>query len=213
MPKNKKHSTLKQFIFHTLDILLITLTIIAVLLVFKNPFSTNIDAYVNYGFLGILFLQFLLAEKKKDYLKQNIWDIIIIVVLATPLLRVLRLFRLLRLVRAGLFLRKINTKSIRSMLRLSQKNISINMAIVFLVVLIFAGLEFFVEHGTNANFSNYKDAIWWSFATITTVGYGDLSPQTDLGRVIAVVLMFLGILLYGLLISNLTAWLMEKEDK
>lgn len=88
--------TTKHIVFTILDILLFTLTIFAVFLVFKNPFSTNIDFYINYAFLTVLFLQFLLSENKKNYLKSNIWDIIIIVLLATPILRIFRLLRVFR---------------------------------------------------------------------------------------------------------------------
>lgn len=204
--------TIKHIVFTILDILLFILTIFAVFLVFKNPFSTNIDFYINYAFLTVLFLQFLLSENKKNYLKSNIWDIIIIVLLATPILRIFRLLRVFRSLRAGMFLKKVNLKNIKKALKLSKENISLNLAFVFFVVFLFAGLEHLAEHATNpAVFGTFKDSVWWAFATVTTVGYGDISPATDLGRIIAVALMFIGILIYGILISNLTTWLMEKD--
>lgn len=50
---------------------------------------------------------------------------------------------------------------------------------------------------------NFIDAIWWSVATVTTVGYGDIVPRTLVGKAVAVVLMFSGIATLGLLTSSL----------
>ena len=52
-------------------------------------------------------------------------------------------------------------------------------------------------------YHNFIDAIWWSVATVTTVGYGDIVPRTLVGKAVAVVLMFSGIATLGLLTSSL----------
>lgn len=59
---------------------------------------------------------------------------------------------------------------------------------------------------------NFQDAIWWSFVTVTTVGYGDLSPATANGRMIAMVLMVVGIGLVGSLTSTLTSLFMNMKE-
>ena len=203
---------IKQISFTILDIILFVLTIFAVFLAFKNPFTENIDYYINYSFLAILLIQFLISNNKKTYIKNNIWDVMVIALLAMPILRVFRLFRFFRVVRSGMFFKKVNFKNIKDVLKLTKDNISLNLAFVFSVVFFFAGLEYWAEYSVNsAQFTSYKDAVWWAFATITSVGYGDVAPVTDLGRTIAVMLMFVGFVVYGILISNLTAWLMEKE--
>ncbi len=53
------------------------------------------------------------------------------------------------------------------------------------------------------------DAIWWTAATVTTVGYGDVVPITDLGRMIGVVFMFIGISILGIFISTIGASLIR----
>lgn len=56
------------------------------------------------------------------------------------------------------------------------------------------------------------DGIWWSFVTATTVGYGDISPDTPIGRIIASVLMILGIGLISSLTSTITACFFQKHE-
>jgi voltage-gated potassium channel len=58
--------------------------------------------------------------------------------------------------------------------------------------------------------TTFGDAVWWSITTITTVGYGDLSPVTGTGRVIAVVLMIGGISLVGVVTATLASWIVQR---
>jgi voltage-gated potassium channel len=58
-----------------------------------------------------------------------------------------------------------------------------------------------VEKGPNENVSNTWDGIWWAVCTMTTVGYGDIGPMTDSGRVLAIVVMLIGIGVVTLLIG------------
>ena len=58
---------------------------------------------------------------------------------------------------------------------------------------------------------DFFSGIWWSIVTLTTVGYGDISPSTTGGRVIAVIIMFLGIGLLGMLSANLAALLIRRK--
>lgn len=67
----------------------------------------------------------------------------------------------------------------------------------------------------NGNIETLGDAVWWSFTTMTTVGYGDLAPTTGLGRLLAVGLMLSGIALLGVVTANIAAWFVaqfERED-
>ena len=58
----------------------------------------------------------------------------------------------------------------------------------------------------------FQDALWWSFVTATTVGYGDLSPATNAGRIIASMLMLVGIGLIGSLTSSITSFFLHTEE-
>ena len=60
---------------------------------------------------------------------------------------------------------------------------------------------------------SFQDALWWSFVTATTVGYGDLSPASGAGRIIACVLMVVGIGLIGSLTSTITSFFLKETAK
>ena len=59
----------------------------------------------------------------------------------------------------------------------------------------------------DAEITNLIDAFWWVTATVTTVGYGDVVPVTDLGRLLGIALMFVGIAIIGTFISAFGAML------
>jgi voltage-gated potassium channel len=81
------------------------------------------------------------------------------------------------------------------------------------VVLIYAGslaiLE--AERGRpGATITSFGNALWWAITTVTTVGYGDLSPVTTMGRVVAVALMIGGITLVGTVTATLASWIVQR---
>ncbi|WP_289182966.1 potassium channel family protein [uncultured Dubosiella sp.] len=60
---------------------------------------------------------------------------------------------------------------------------------------------------------SFEDALWWSFVTTTTVGYGDLSPASGPGRIVASILMLVGIGLIGSLTSSITSYFMKENPE
>jgi voltage-gated potassium channel len=67
-----------------------------------------------------------------------------------------------------------------------------------------------LEHTINPSFHNYEDAIWWAFATMTTVGYGN-GPVTLAGRVVAAVVMIAGIACFGVITATVTAFFLRPQ--
>ncbi|MCH0542048.1 potassium channel family protein [Streptomyces sp. MUM 203J] len=65
----------------------------------------------------------------------------------------------------------------------------------------------------DGNIKTLGDAVWWSFTTMTTVGYGDHSPTTGLGRLLAVGLMLSGIALLGVVTANIAAWFISRFER
>lgn len=82
-----------------------------------------------------------------------------------------------------------------------------------LVVLLAAALVTEAERGANgASIRNFGDAVWWASATVTTVGYGDVSPITATGRAVGLALMVVGIATFGLVAANLATILLGIDD-
>ncbi len=109
------------------------------------------------------------------------------VVRALRLLRVFRIFKLTHFVGEAALL--------QAALKASARKITIFLGAVITVVLIFGALMYLVE-GEASGFTSIPTSIYWAIVTMTTVGYGDIAPQSPLGRIIASLLMIAG---YGIL--------------
>jgi voltage-gated potassium channel len=107
-------------------------------------------------------------------------------------LRALRLMRLLRLLRFG---RLANAFAMLTRVILAKRaELGATLAVVGLAVLLAAGAIYTAEHGEpNTSFTSIPRAMWWSVVTITTVGYGDMTPTTPIGQVIGGLVAFSGI--------------------
>src|SRR5690349_133388 len=86
------------------------------------------------------------------------------------------------------------------------------MIFAFTYILLGAFAEFLVESTVQgAKIKTFGDALWWSISTVTTVGYGDIYPITITCRIIASILMIIGITILGLFISTLGESLIESR--
>ena len=103
------------------------------------------------------------------------------------ILRLLRIFRIFKMVR---FLEESNAMLLS--LWESRRKILIFLFFVLLLTVIFGSMMYVVENGTNEKFTSIPTSIYWAIVTLTTVGYGDISPITALGKTIASVIMILG---------------------
>ena len=110
--------------------------------------------------------------------------------LTIRILRVLRVFRVLKLVH---FLGEASVLG-RAM-RASRHKIGVFLLTVLSVVVIVGSLMYVIE-GPPAGFKNIPVSIYWAIVTLTTVGYGDIAPQTALGQALAALLMITG---YGII--------------
>ena len=106
--------------------------------------------------------------------------------LAVREVRLLRVFRVLKLVR---YLKE--AYALTQALKASRPKIVVFLAGVLSVAIIFGTVMYLVE-GDEAGFTSIPTSIYWAVVTMTTVGYGDIAPQTALGQLIALCLMILG---------------------
>ncbi len=106
--------------------------------------------------------------------------------LVIRILRILRIFRVLKLVRYTQ-----QAQLLMSAVAGSRHKIAVFFFFILTVLIIFGSLMYVVE-GPNNGFSNIPAGIYWAIVTLTTVGYGDITPQTIPGRVIASLIMLTG---------------------
>ncbi|MEM9452813.1 MAG: ion transporter [Myxococcota bacterium] len=105
-------------------------------------------------------------------------------------LRLLRVFRVLKAVRL-----MGEAYSLMSAVRSSLPKISVFIGAVIVIALIVGSAMYLIEDA-EAGFTSIPRAMYWAIVTMTTVGYGDIAPKTELGQFLAAVLMILG---YGIL--------------
>ena len=128
-----------------------------------------------------------------------------------PAWRTLRALRLLRMLRAFRLIRY--SKSVNALVAAFERKrgqLMVVLAFAAAYVVVIAMVMFNVEHET---FPDFFDAIYWSVVSLTTVGYGDLYPTSDVGRAIAMFSSLVGIAIVALPASILTTGLMDEIDK
>ena len=154
----------------------------------------------------------ILSKSKNIFIKNNVLDLIAIIPFNSAL-RILRSFKFLRLLK---FMKILKMARLIALLGRFFKKIKTFLDIngfkyilLFSIVLIFiGGLSIsYIENKT------LSDGIWWAFVTTTTVGYGDISPSTNIGRIIACILMIVGVGLIGSLTSTITSYFMKFGSK
>ncbi|WP_261835106.1 ion transporter [Vibrio ishigakensis] len=125
------------------------------------------------------------------------------------LLRVMRIFRILKLVK---FIQDSNV--IMRSLWNSRRKIFVFFSMVAILVTIFGALLYVIE-GPENGFTSIPTSIYWAIVTITTVGYGDISPVTPIGRAIASLTMLLGYSILAVPTGIITAEMSQelKEQK
>jgi voltage-gated potassium channel len=118
---------------------------------------------------------------------------------AVDTLRWGRVFRLLRVLRVIIALRSLQRLFTLLLGQRRQTGIASLLVFTFLIVAFGSTGILLAETSGNANIRTAEDALWWAMTTITTVGYGDRYPVTDIGRMVASLMMIGGIGLFGTL--------------
>ncbi|RJG42562.1 ion transporter [Motilimonas pumila] len=123
------------------------------------------------------------------------------------LLRVLRIFRIFKLFR---YLREANVL-IRS-LAASKRKVTVFFFCITVIIVIFGSLMYLIE-GAENGFTSIPKSIYWAIVTVTTVGYGDISPQTPLGQAVASLTMLVGYAILAVPTGIITAELAIEINK
>lgn len=213
------------------------LEIIFIVFIFLDSFLLFISVFLPLrpsGFMGIIYVDLLTSmllffgyvikmrsENKKIFIRRN-WNGIIsvtpfyfigIIILgmneSSIILKVLVLIKIIALLMSA---RQVG-KAVDDFVERSKLVYGFAF---FVVILLFSSVAFFlIESGVNPEVSNYEDSLWYVIQTITTVGYGDVVPVTQWGRLIGVIAMISAIGISSLLTAATTSSLMDKlrEDR
>jgi voltage-gated potassium channel len=135
---------------------------------------------------------------------------------AIPALFFMRFFRVFRLVRVGWSTSDLTPSALARAVLASRAGSAVYItAIVTFLVLLFGSIAvlWFELSDADANINSSTDALWWAFVTITTVGYGDYSPVSEGGRIVAVMTMTVGIGIFGVIAGFLASFLTAHTDE
>ncbi|MFI5893036.1 potassium channel family protein [Actinoplanes sp. NPDC051513] len=140
-----------------------------------------------------------LARDRRRFIRSHWFDLAVLVL---PVLRPLRALRLLNA------LRVIN----RHAVAWTRGRLAVYVIAATILIVLVAGLAVLeAERGhPDSNIQSYPAALWWAVCTITTVGYGDLYPETLEGRMVAVALMIGGLGLIGFTTGSLASWIVDR---
>jgi voltage-gated potassium channel len=178
---------------------------------------TYVDNIICVFFLVDFVIRFRRAPSKLKFMRWG-WIDLISSIPEVDFLRVgraLRLIRIIRILRAFRSMRHI----IEHLYRNRSQGALTTVAVLALILIIFSSISIlqFEADAPGANIKTAEDALWWSYVTITTIGYGDKFPVTTEGRIVAVILMTAGVGLFGTFTAFVSSWLLadrkpEKSD-
>lgn len=241
-PELSRREKLRDIIFGTdtkagryFDLVLIVCIVLSVALVFLDTIESVNSRYgtwiriAEWGFTGIFTLEYLLrlycSAKPWQYARSFYGVVDLLSILPsylalffpganfTLVIRVLRLFRIFRVLKLLRYLSEGNVL-LRAMMQSSRK-VFLFFFSVSLIVMVLSAVMYVVE-GPENGFSSMPQSIYWTIVTITTVGYGDITPQTPLGQGIAAFTMLIGYSIIaiptGILTSEISQEVVRRKD-
>jgi voltage-gated potassium channel len=214
---NKSESTITNWQIVMLFLCVYVLFALALDTIFKLPEDVSrllgiLDNFICIVFIGDFFYNVFQSSNKLAYLKWGWIDSIS----SIPNVQILRWGRFVRVFRIIKILRGVrSTKLIFSILFANRaKGVFTSVTLISFLLMIFSTIAILnCETGHDSNIKTASDALWWSFVTITTVGYGDYYPTTVLGRIIAAVLMICGVGLFGTFTATVASYFVKQQDE
>lgn len=183
--------------------------------ILKVPLFYWIDLLILLFFWIDYIVRLVYAKRKLIFFKKNIFDLLAILPFSSifSMFRIFRIFRVMRIMRFTKFLKLLRIVGFGSKFRtFLYTNGFIYVLYLNIITTLLGAVGIYVtENGQTVN--SFGDAIWWAFVTSTTVGYGDISPVTPAGRIIAGVLMIVGISCIGMLTGTIATYFTAKNTQ
>ncbi len=198
-------------LFDVLLIIFILLSVAVVMLVSVESINKKIGTllYVSEWFFTIIFtieyiLRVICIKKKTGYVLSFFGVIDLLAILPTYLeifiqsqsahylaiVRIMRVLRIFRILKLTPYLQEANV--LVTALKASMRKVLVFLSSVVVLVTLVGALMFLIESGENPAYSSIPQSIYWAIVTITTVGYGDIAPVTNLGQFLASIVMIMG---------------------
>ena len=177
--------------------------LIAQLILYRDPnlqtVLTVINAILLPIFLGDFFYRLWTAQSRSDYFFRGFGWADFLSSLPFQNVKILRFFRLWRVAR--LFMEFGARRLLHEFVAQRAQNTLLTVGFLVLCMLQFGALAILSaeRYAPDANITSASDAIWWTYVTITTVGYGDHYPVTNGGRIVGILVMAAGVGLFGTL--------------
>lgn len=204
------------------DLFIIGLTILSIInlglyLILKDETLTYAIGIIDLVVSAIFFVDFIrlfiTAPNKAGYFFKDFGWADLLASLPFPQLKILRIFRLIK---AYGLIRRVGLKGIERQLQKDKATTAI-LSIVLIIILLLefgsVGILLLEESaGADSPIQTATDAIWWVYVTITTVGYGDMYPVTDNGRLLGVLVMLVGVGLFGVVTGFLANKFLPSES-
>lgn len=208
-----RHDTPSSKAFDVVLLVLIVISIILVMLESVEEIRRNhhtllwtLEWIITIIFTIEYILRIYTTPRKWDYIKSFYGIIDLISIIPTYLtlfafssqylatVRAVRLLRVFRIFKLSLYLGEV--KILTTALRASRPKITVFLTAVLTSAVIIGSIMYMVESYEGTRFTSIPRSIYWAIVTLTTVGYGDISPVTTLGQTLAAIVMILG---YGII--------------
>ncbi len=208
----------KSFNFILSILVLIDIILISWVVIGVSPKIFQVISYYDLMVVLLLIPDFInrynKAEDKRKFVLHNCVDVIgmvpLIIVGPQSLFSFSRYLRILGLLRI-LLLFKNELKRIYHFFH----DTHLDSGIIAIILIIIGGtfIFYFIEHGVNPHIQNFSDALWFVFVSITTVGYGDITPVTTDGKIVTVGIIIAGIIFFGFLTATISSWLVKANEE
>ena len=208
-----KHNKMIIYEIVTAMLALISIFIVSIqffnIIIPKSVLHTliKIDDLIYIVFVIDYITRLLLSKNKRYFIRNNKIDLISLIPFnaifkSLRILKLNRLLRLGRLIKISVLFARFKDDS-----KLFFKTNHFGYVLITTIILILLG-AFAMSYLENMDIG---DSIWWSFVTTTSVGYGDIYPTTNLGRIIAVILMIIGLGFVGMLSGTIATYFLSQK--